>query len=507
MKRIRPYSLIITFIVTLLFYTVQLKAQPETSSGLKLDVKEHVLKNGLKVLMIEKHDVPIFSAILTYKVGSVNEHPGITGVSHLLEHMMFKGTKLFGTKDYEAEEPIIKKIDKLELQLIEEKAKGKGADTEKIKKIEDELAKLFEKQREYIVADEMWSIYLRYGGTGLNASTANDNTNYYVSLPSNKLELWAFIESDRMQNLVLREFYPERDVVMEERRLRTENSPFGLFIEQLNAVSFIAHPYSWPVVGWRSDIQNITKEQTLEYFKRYYAPNNAVISIVGDINPEEVISIIEKYFGNIPSQPAPPAVITVEPEQLGERRVYIEFDANPQLAVAYHKPAIGHPDQYVLEVIEAVLSHGRTSRLYKSMVEEKRIAVSARAYAGLAKYPDTFTFFLTPRQPHTIDEVEAALYEEIDKLKATPPTEWELQKIKNQLEADFIRSLESVTGLAGEIAYYEAIYDWGYINTLVDNIKAVTAEDVMRVANQYFTKNNRTVAILVKKEKATENKQ
>ncbi|MBI4007621.1 MAG: insulinase family protein, partial [Planctomycetes bacterium] len=219
MKRIRPYSLIITFIVTLLFYTVQLKAQPETSSGLKLDVKEHVLKNGLKVLMIEKHDVPIFSAILTYKVGSVNEHPGITGVSHLLEHMMFKGTKLFGTKDYEAEEPIIKKIDKLELQLIEEKAKGKGADTEKIKKIEDELAKLFEKQREYIVADEMWSIYLRYGGTGLNASTANDNTNYYVSLPSNKLELWAFIESDRMQNLVLREFYPERDVVMEERRL------------------------------------------------------------------------------------------------------------------------------------------------------------------------------------------------------------------------------------------------------------------------------------------------
>lgn len=499
MKRIRPQIFIITIIVTLLFYSAaQLHAQ-----SLKLDVKEQVLKNGLKILMFEKHDVPIFSATIAYKVGSVNERPGITGVSHLLEHMMFKGTKLFGTKDYEAEEPIIKKIDELELQLAEEKAKGKNADTEKIKRIEDEVAKLFEKLREYIVKDELWSLYLKHGGTGLNASTANDLTNYYVSLPSNKLELWAFIESDRIQNLVLREFYSERDVVMEERRLRTENSPFGLFLEQLNAASYIAHPYGWPVVGWMSDIQNITKEQTLEYFKRYYAPNNAVISIAGDINPEEVINVVEKYFGNIPSQPAPPAVVTVEPEQLGERRVCVEYDANPQLAVAYHMPAIGHTDQYVLDVIEAILSHGRTSRLYKSMIEEKRIAVSARAYAGLGKYPDTFTFFLTPRQPHTVDEVEAALYEEIEKLKTTPPSEWELQKIKNQLEAEFIRGLESVTGLSAEIAHYEAIYDWRYINTLVDNIKAATAEDVMRVAKQYFTKNNRTVAIMVKKEKTT----
>lgn len=496
MNRIRPYRFIAAIIVASLFYTAQLQAQ-----SLKLDVKEHVLENGLKILMIEKHKVPVFSTIITYKVGSVNEHPGITGVSHLLEHMMFKGTKLFGTRDYEAEEPLIKEIDGLGRQLAEEKARGKDADTEKIKKIKDALEKLFEKQREYIVKDEMWSIYLAHGGTGLNASTGKDLTNYYVSLPSNKLELWAFIESDRTKNLVLREFYPERDVVMEERRLRTENSPFGAFLEQLNAAAFIAHPYSWPTIGWKSDIQNVSKEQTFEYFKRYYAPNNAVISIVGDINPEEVISVVEKYFGNIPSQPAPPAVTTVEPEQLGERRVYIEFDANPRLAVAYHTPTIGHEDQYVLEVIEAVLSHGRTSRLYKSMIEEKRIAVSARAYAGLAKYPETFTFFLTPRHPHTIEEVEASLYEEIEQLKTTPPTEWELQKIKNQLEADFIRGLESVRGLAYEIAYYDGIYDWRYINTLVENIKAVTAEDVMRIAKKYFTKNNRTVAIMVKKEK------
>ncbi|MGR3310333.1 MAG: M16 family metallopeptidase [Candidatus Brocadiales bacterium] len=496
MNRIKPYNFVVMIIAALLLYTAQVQAQ-----SLKLEVKEHVLKNGLKILMIEKHDVPIFSANVVYKVGSVNEHPGITGVSHFLEHMMFKGTELFGTRDYEAEKPIIEKIDKLEIQLAEEKAKGKDADSEKIKKIEDELAKLSKEQNEYIVKDELWSLYLGHGGTGLNAYTNKDLTNYFVSLPTNKLEVWAFGESDRMQNLVLREFYPERDVVMEERRLRTENSPFGTFLEQLNAACFSAHPYGWPIIGWMSDIRNLSKEQTFEYFKRYYAPNNAVISIAGDINPDEVINIIEKYFGNIPSQPTPPPVTTVEPKQLGERRVYIEFDAEPRIAVAYHTPTIGHKDQYVLEVIEAVLSHGRTSRLYKSMVEEKRIAVSARAYAGLAKYPETFTFFLTPRHPHTVDEVEAALYEEMEKLKTTPPTDWELQKIKNQLEASFIRKLESASGMAHEIAYYEAIYDWKYINTLLDNIKAVTAEDVMRVAKQYFTKNNRIVAIMVKKEK------
>jgi predicted Zn-dependent peptidase len=500
MNRIRPFTVIITIIVTLLYYAAaQVQAQ-----DLKLDVKEHILKNGLKVLMIEKHDVPIFSTIITCKVGSVDEHPGITGVSHLLEHMMFKGTKIFGTRDYEAEVPIINEIDELEHQLAGEKAKGKAADAEKIKKINEELAKLFEKQRKYIVKDEMWSIYLGHGGTGVNASTSNDLTNYYVSLPSNKLELWAFIESDRMQNLVLREFYSERDVVMEERRLRTENSPFGLLREQLNAATFIAHPYSWPIIGWRSDIQNLTKEQTAEYFKKYYAPNNIVIIIVGDINPEEVIEVVEKYFGDIPSQAPPPPVRTVEPEQVGERRIFVEYDANPMFAVSYHTPVVGHEDTYALEVISSILSHGRTSRLYKSMVEEKRIAVSARAYAGIAKYPETFTFYLTPRHPHTVEEVEAELYVEIEKLKTTLPTEWELGKIKNQIEADFIRSLESIRGLASQLSYYEAIYDWRYINTLVDNVKAVTAEDVMRAAKKYFTKNNRTVAILVKKEKEKE---
>lgn len=470
------------------------------ANSLKLDVKEHVLKNGLKLLMLEKHDVPIVCVRINYKVGSVDERPGITGVSHLFEHMMFKGTKIFGTRAYAAEKPLLEKEEDLVIKLSDERGRGEAADKKKIESFEKELGEVRKKLRDLVVKDEVFSLYLRHGASGLNAATSTDGTYYFCDLPANKLELWAFIEADRMKNLVLREFYSERDVVMEERRLRTENSPMGLLVEQLNAVSFIAHPYRWPTIGWRSDIQHITKAETEEYFKRYYAPNNAVIVMVGDFRPDEAIPLVEKYFGDIPAQPAPPMVKTVEPEQKGERRVEIEFESNPYLAISYHIPAIGHPDLYALDILGSLLSEGRTSRLYKSLIEDKRIAVMAHAYNGIGKYPDTFTFIAVPRAPHTVAEIEAAFYEEIEKLKKTPPTDWEVQKIKNQLEADFIRGLNSASGLANEIGQFEVLSDWRYINTFMDKLAQVTAEDVMRVANKYLSKSNRTVATLVKKE-------
>ncbi len=250
-----------------------------------------------------------------------------------------------------------------------------------------------------------------------------------------------------------------------------------------------------------SDIEHMKKADVAKYFEQYYSPNNAVIVVVGDINPDEVVNLIEKYFSDIQRQPPPPEVTTVEPEQRGERRVYVEYDANPVLSIAYHKPAVGHPDQYVFDVIAAVLSNGRTSRLYKSLIEEKRVAIMAHAYGGPSRYADTFIFFSSPRHPHTAEEVEEAIYEELEKLKTTPVTERELQKIKNQLEAGFIRSLESASGLASEISSYEAISGWRYINTLVEKTVAVTPEDIIRVANKYFTKTNRTVAILVNNKK------
>ncbi len=470
------------------------------ANSLKLDVKEHVLKNGLKLLMLEKHDVPIVCVRINYKVGSVDERPGITGVSHLFEHMMFKGTKIFGTRAYAAEKPLLEKEEDLVIKLSDERGRGEAADKKKIESFEKELGEVRKKLRDLVVKDEVFSLYLRHGASGLNAATSTDGTYYFCDLPANKLELWAFIEADRMKNLVLREFYSERDVVMEERRLRTENSPMGLLVEQLNAVSFIAHPYRWPTIGWRSDIQHITKAETEEYFKRYYAPNNAVIVMVGDFRPDEAIPLVEKYFGDIPAQPAPPMVKTVEPEQKGERRVEIEFESNPYLAISYHIPAIGHPDLYALDILGSLLSEGRTSRLYKSLIEDKRIAVMAHAYNGIGKYPDTFTFIAVPRAPHTVAEIETAFYEEIEKLKKTPPTDWEVQKIKNQLEADFIRGLNSASGLANEIGQFEVLSDWRYINTFMDKLAQVTAEDVMRVANKYLSKSNRTVATLVKKE-------
>jgi predicted Zn-dependent peptidase len=489
------------FAVTVLF------AGGVCADTLKLDVKEYVLKNGLKLLMLEKHDVPIVCVRINYKVGSVDERPGITGVSHLFEHMMFKGTKMFGTRNYTAEKSLLEKEDDLVVKVSAEKTHTKTTDKKKIESLEKELDEVRKKLRDLVVKDEVFSLYLRHGASGLNAATSTDGTYYFCDLPANKLELWAFIESDRMKNLVLREFYSERDVVMEERRLRTENSPFGLLIEQLNAVTFIAHPYRWPTIGWRSDVQNITKAETAEYFKRYYAPNNAVIVMVGDFNPDDAIKLVEKYFSDIPSQPAPPAVKTVEPEQKGERRVEIEFESNPYIAISYHIPAVGHPDLYALDVLSSLLSDGRTSRLYKSMIEDKRIAVMAHAYDEISKYPDTFTFLAAPRAPHTVAEVESAIYEEIEKLKNAPPSDWELQKIKNQLEADFIRDLNSASGLANEIGHFEVLSDWRYINTFLDKVAQVTAEDVMRVAMKYFTKNNRTVAILVKKENNTKMKE
>lgn len=484
---------------------------------LKLDVKEYLLKNGLKVLILEKHDAPVISLRIVYKVGSANERPGITGVSHLFEHMMFKGSKIFGTKDYGAEKPLLEKEEQLVTTLMtlknDEAQMAQGLTSnqlkedqqkeklqKKIEKVENELAVVRNQLKELTISEEIWSIYPQHGAKGLNASTSSDLTTYYCDLPANKLELWAFIESDRMKNMVLREFYSERDVVMEERRLRTETDPTGLLMEQLDAASFTAHPYGWPTVGWMSDLKNLTKEETSEYFKKYYTPNNAVLVIVGDVNANSAIKLIEKYFGNIPGQPPPPPVKTVEPEQVGERRIYVEYDANPQLAIAYHKPAIGHPDQYVFDVIEGLLSSGRTSRLYKGLIEEKRIAVSANAYGGASKYPDSFLFFVTPRYPHTVEEDEASLYEEIEKIKTMPVDDWELQKIKNQIQADFIRNMESSSGLASMIAYYEGIYSWRYINSYVDRAIAVTKEDIMRVAKRYFTKTNRTVAILIKKE-------
>jgi predicted Zn-dependent peptidase len=488
----------LTFFLVICFLGASAVARP---GDLKLDVKKRTLKNGMRFLVLENHSAPVFSSIIRFNTGSVDERPGITGSSHLLEHMLFKGTKVIGTSNYDAEVPIMKRIDSLAHLMYAEQAKLSSnintPDSARYKELRQQIADAQAEQKQYVIKDELWSTYLQNGGSGLNASTGNDGTQYYLSLPSNRLELWAFLESDRLANLVLREFYSERDVVMEERRLRTENEPRGTLDEAISAAMFSASPYGWPVVGWMSDLQTVLREDVEAYFRSNYSPANAVAAIVGDVNADEVFAIAEKYFAAIPSQPLPRPVVTRDAPHTGERRVEVEYPANPSAFVAWTTPAIGHPDLPALDVAANILSSGRTSRFYKQ-IREKKLG-TAGANVDYARYPSSFYCQISPHGTHTTQELEEALYAEIDILKTERVSDWELQKVRNQIDAQFTRSLESNNGLAMRLASSEGVTgNWHDFIDRNDAIKKVTADDVMRVVNTYLTRSNRTVAYIVK---------
>lgn len=479
------------------------------SPSLAERVIEHKLANGLTILMVERHQTPVVSINITFAVGGINEQVGQTGLAHLYEHMAFKGTRLVGTTNYEKEKPILDELASVGTELDQRErdvaAKGGAATADERAAIESLQKRFLDLQAQasrYVVGNEMALLYQRHGGVGLNASTGKDVTRYMISLPSNRLPLWAAIESDRMANPVLREFYKERGVVMEERRLRNDDSPNGLLFETFTSTAFRAHSYGIPTIGWGSDILSLTPAATEAFFKAHYGPDQATIALVGDINPKETIALIEQTFGKIPAAPPPPPLVTVEPEQRGERRVEVEFDAEPAIVIGYHKPGLGHPDDDVFDVIDAVLSDGLTSRLHQTLVLEKRLAVSVGSDASHpgVRAPNLFIFTATPLAPHTAAEVEAAVYEEIERLKRESVASKELEKVLNNLDADLIRGLRSNSGLASQLALYQAVAgDWRYILTSRDKVAAVTAADVQRVATQYFTKSNRTVAVLVKK--------
>lgn len=475
----------------------------QAENTVRLDVKEKTLANGMRIVVLENHTAPVMACFLRFNVGSVDEKPGITGTSHLLEHMMFKGTTTLGTTDYQAEVPLSNEIDRLAHLWEAEKAKllspyGGGSQAY-ADALRDSMAAVQSQLKQYVVKDELWGLYLKNGGTGLNASTGQNSTQYYVQLPKNRLELWAYMEADRIADPVLREFYSERDVVYEERRLRTENSPNGKLWEQFNATAFVAHPYGWPVVGWASDISTVMREEVAAYFKRYYAPNNCVAGIVGDVDAEEVFAICEKYFGPIPRQPDPDPVFTVEPEPAGEKRIDVEYDAEPDVIIGYMTTQLGHPDQPALQVLSSILTDGRTSRLYKKLVDGKIARYVYSGDPGMVRYPDLFTFGGSPLEGHDTREIEDTIYAELERLKTEPVSEWELGKVRNQIEAGFISQLNSNMGMAIRLASYEQMTsDWQNLVTQRDLALAVTADDVMRVAKKYFDPKGRTVATLVK---------
>lgn len=475
-------------------------APPLQAAGLEDKVIEHTFKNGLKLLMVERHSSPTVSAWIRFRVGSVNERSDERGIAHLLEHMLFKGTTTLGTRDYVAEKPLLERIEGTAQKLLAEQSKGAKADGTKLKRLQQELTDLEKQAQRYVVKDEFFDLYARNGGSGYNAFTSKDGTTYLISLPANKLELWAAVESDRMRNPVLREFYSERSVVMEERRRSYDAEPGAKLWETFIANAYNAHPYGQPIIGWMSDLEQLSRTKAERFLKQFYAPTNAVIAVVGDIEPKAVIALVERYFGNLPPGTPVPEVTVTEERQRGERRVEILGDAEPELVIGFHKTALGAKDDEVFDVIRAILGQGRTSRLYRTLVLEKQLATTVSVFdAPGNRYPNLFVLHATPRAPHTVAEVEQALLAEVERIKREPVTPRELQQILNKLEFEEARRMSTNGGLARNLTEYEATAgSWRFLTSYRAKIEKVTPADLQRVASRYFTRENRIVGTLVK---------
>lgn len=473
----------------------------EPRAGLDEKVIEHTLKNGMKLLMVERHTSPTVSAWIRFRVGSVDERSDERGLAHMLEHMLFKGTTTLGTKDYAAEKPILDRIEVTAQAMIAEKAKREKGDKARIAELQKQLDALDAEAAKFVIKDEFFELYSKNGGVGYNAFTSRDGTTYLINLPSNKLELWAAIESDRMQNPVLREFYSERAVVMEERRRSTDADPESKLWETFVASSFLTHPYGQPTIGWMSDIENLTRTKAERFFHAYYGPHTAIVAIVGDINTKATIDLMERYFGAIPAGGEPAPVTEEEPRQAGERRIELVAESEPTLIMGFHKPAINTPDDYVFSVINMILGSGRTSRFYKDLVIEKQLASEVGVFdAPGSRYPGLFVISANPRAPHAVKEVEEAVLAELERLKNEPVAERDLQRILNKIEYEEARRMGTNGGLARNLTEYEATTgSWRYMIQYRRKVAAVTPAEIQRVAREYFTRENRMVGFITKK--------
>jgi predicted Zn-dependent peptidase len=463
-------------------------------------VTEFTLPNGLHFIVLERHEAPVVSFHTYVNAGSVDDPKGKSGLAHMFEHMAFKGTETIGTTNWPSEKQALARVETAYDALQAERNKLVKADPVKLKQLETELNAAIEKANSYVVPNLYPRIIEENGGVGMNAQTGEDATQYYYNFPANRVELWFYLESARFLRPVLREFYKERSVVREERRMRTESEPQGKLIEAETATAFEAHPYRVPPVGWASDIENLRVEDAHEFFEKYYVPANITMAIVGDVNPLRIRALAEKYFSRLPKKPLPDPVLTIEPKQEGMKHVDVGSPAQPFETVAYHRPSQYDKDDPVFDVISSLLSGGRTSLLYRDMVVNKKMAYAAQAissYPG-SKYPNLFLFFLVPSQGHTLAENEKELDSIIANLQKEKVDEPALARIKTRTRASLIRQLDNDAGLAQLLAeYYANFGDWKRLFTDIDEIDKVSAADVQRVAREYFTPDNRTVGITV----------
>jgi predicted Zn-dependent peptidase len=482
---------------------------------LSSQVVERILPNGLKVLMVKRPEAPLIRCILAYRVGSVNERPGITGVSHFHEHMMFKGTYSMGIKPGTLQKDLEydRQIDALQAKIVDEESKIKGRDEAAIVAWKKEVSDLLNRQKkETIASEEIWGAYQEAGGTGINASTGTEMTQYYVTLPKNKLELYLALEADRMANPVFREFYSERDVITEERRM-SENQPGFFFQEQLNATFYSASPYRWEVLGWMSDVSRITKQEMIDYRAQYYRPDNATLVLVGDLEPDRVMPIVSKYFGPLKSKGRSPRVRTEEPyseyykKVYGanfktpyiEKRVLGRAATNPAVTIMFHIPPLWHDDVAPLYVLGRALS-ARTGKMYLDLVNKQEHATGVMASASNSEYDGAFRVSATGREVRNeltvpLEQLERELWSYVEDAKTTPVDAQLLQRLKNSEEAQYLQSLAG-TGIAGTLARMETAYRWQFIEEQFKQRMAVTADDLMRVAKKYLTRDNSVTGVL-----------
>jgi len=448
-------------------------------------------------IVLERHQAPVVSFHTYVNAGSVDDPEGKTGLAHMFEHMAFKGTDIIGSKNWPVEKNAMAAIEEVYDRLEQERRKGPHADAKTIKAQEAELKEAIEKAASYVVPNLYPTIIEENGGVDLNAFTAQDSTEYFYNLPANRIELWFLLESQRLLRPVFREFYKERDVVAEERRMRVESDPQGKLFESLTATALEAHPYRRPGLGWASDIQSLRVRDAEQFYKTYYAPGNVAIAIVGDVEPKQARALAQKYFGRLPAGPLPPLVHTVEPPQDGPRQVELESPAQPLEVIAYKRPDQYDKDDPVFDVITSILAGGRTGILYKEMVRDKQIALAAGADASTpgSKYPNLFLFYAVPSLGHTVPENEKMLDELIERFKNEKVDAEALTRVKTKTRASLIRRLDNNSDLAQLLtSYYVAYGDWRKLFTSLDDINKVNSDDVQRVARKYFVKNARTVA-------------
>ncbi|MFA6957146.1 MAG: pitrilysin family protein [Thermoanaerobaculia bacterium] len=498
-------TLMVMALATLLLSTAPAMFAQDIASFEKR-IKVETLDNGLTLIVMERPEAPVFSFFIHVDAGSSQELAGQSGLAHMFEHMAFKGTDVIGTTNYAEEKKALEKVESTYRAYELERRKLAGRDDTKVAALEKAWKDSIAEADKFVVKNEFGEIVDREGGVGLNAFTSNDETGYFYSFPANRIEVWAYLESERFLKPVMREFYKERDVVFEERRMRIESNPIGRLVEQFLAAAFTAHPYGRSGVGWPSDLSSYSASDAKLFFDQHYVPSNMVVAVVGDVKAAEVSALVKTYFGRIPKSPKPEPIRTVEPQQNSERTVVIKDPAQPFYIEGYHRPSTFDKDDAVYAVISDLMTSGRTSRLYRSLVRDKKIAAAAAGFSGFPgeKYPNLFAFYAVPTPGHTPAEMQAAIREDIEKLKTADVTADDLNMVKTRAKANLIRGLANNQGLAIQLATAQDRFgDWREVFRQVDAIDKVTAADVRRVANATFVESNRTVGIVESTKMAT----